>query len=179
METAKSMSPQQAFYLLKHFLNLEDEIYKEFEQHGINKSQILNQFEIIGSKFHSTFCQNPFQIINEIKKGILINEIHQSNGRTAFVYKYEMSIGTQQITSIENCSGMKIEEELRGLQRIKVVKMRSLPETNYCTLVLDLENQFITAFPGSYAPAFPSDWMTTKEFEEANSYWENHVFIKQ
>jgi len=173
------MSPQQAFYLLKHFLKLEEEIYKEFEQHGINKSQILNQFQIIGSKFHSTFCQNPFQIINEIKKGRLINEIHQSNGRTAFVYKYELSIGTHQITSIENCSGMKIEEELRGLQRIKVVKMRSLPETNYCTLVLDLENQFITAFPGSYAPAFPSDWMTTKEFEEANSYWENHVFIKQ
>jgi hypothetical protein len=59
------------------------------------------------------------------------------------------------------------------------VQLQELPNTNQLVVVKSTEDQWITAFPGSYAPAFPSDWMTTKEREEAHSYWENHVFIKQ
>jgi hypothetical protein len=168
METAKSMTIEQAFYLLKHFTEIDSATKSLFLAHGFKEEAISQQLQTIGSKFFNSFCKSPFHLEAQLEKVQPIEKIIQSNGRIAQVYQFGQAIGTEQV----------IEKERNG-KLIETVQLQELPNTNRLVVVKSIEEQWITAFPGSYAPAFPSDWMTTKEFEEANSYWENHVFIKQ
>jgi len=38
-------------------------------------------------------------------------------------------------------------------------------------------NEVITVFPGTYAPAFPTQLVDKNEVDAAQLFWDNHVFI--
>jgi hypothetical protein len=179
METAQSMTIEQAFYLLKHFTELDFKTRNQFLEFGYSEEEINAQLQVIGSKLQPTFCQNPFQLETLVKAKEPIEQIIQSNGRTALVYQFEQPIGTEQITSRRAVHHKEIFQLDRNGNFIEAVRYEHLPLTNNLVIVKSSEGAWITAFPGKYAPAFPSQWMTKEEFTFATHFWQNHVFIVQ
>jgi hypothetical protein len=178
METAKSMTIEQAFYLLKHFTEIDSAAKSLFLANGFNEEAISQQLQTIGSKFFNSFCQSPFDLETQLKRTKPIEQIIQSNGRIAKVYQFDQEIGTEQVIEKEKIDLEKLIDLERNGILIQAVQLQELPKTNCIVVIKSKEDAWITAFPGKYAPAFPSDWMTTKELDESHDYWANHVFIK-
>ncbi|MFN5442251.1 MAG: hypothetical protein ACK5AR_10410 [Flavobacteriia bacterium] len=178
METAKSMTIEQAFYLLKHFTEIDSAAKSLFLAHGFKEDAISQQLQTIGSKFFNSFCQSPFDLETQLKRTKPIEQIIQSNGRIAQVYQFDQEIGTEQVIEKEKIDPEKLIDLERNGILIQAVQLQELPKTNCIVVIKSKEDAWITAFPGKYAPAFPSDWMTIKELEESHDYWANHVFIK-
>jgi hypothetical protein len=178
METAKSMTLEQAFYLLKHFTEIDSDAHGLFLAHGYKEAEITQQLQIIGSKFYNTFCKSPFDLESQLKRAKPIEQIIQSNGRIAQVYEFDQEIGTEQVIEKEKVNQEEIVQLERNGNLIEAVLLQVLPYTNQLVVVKSKENAWITAFPGKYAPAFPSDWMSEEEYQIATNFWQQHVFIK-
>ena len=50
--------------------------------------------------------------------------------------------------------------------------------THKLTVISTTSNELITCFPGGYAPAFVSDWMSDREKTLSKSFWDQHLFKK-
>lgn len=171
------MTTEQAFYLLKHFNVIDADAVKLFLTHGFKEEEINGQLQTIGSKFLDSFCQNPFDLITLLKKGRPIEQIIQSNARIATVYEFEELIGTEQVIAMANINPVDIIQMDRNGRTINAVQLKALPSTNQLVVVKTLDDIWITAFPGNYAPAFPSDWMNHTEKISSSLFWENHLFV--
>jgi hypothetical protein len=178
METAKSMTLEQAFYLLKHFTEIDSDAHGLFLAHGYKEAAITQQLQTIGSKFYNTFCTSPFNLEEQLKRVKPIEKIIQSNGRTAQVYQFDQEIGTEQVIEKEKVNQEEIVQLERNGNLIEAVLLQVLPYTNQLVVVKSKDDAWITAFPGKYAPAFPSDWMSEEEYQIATNFWQQHVFIK-
>jgi hypothetical protein len=178
METKKSMTIEQAFYLLKHFTEIDSDAHGLFLAHGYKEAAITQQLQTIGSKFYNTFCTSPFNLEEQLKRVKTIEKIIQSNGRTAQVYEFDQEIGTEQVIEKEKVNQEEIIQLERNGNLIEAAQIQVLPNTNQLVVVKTKEDAWITAFPGKYAPAFPSDWMSEEEYQIATNFWQQHVFIK-
>ena len=178
METKKSMTLEQAFYLLKHFTEIDSNANSLFLAHGFKEAEITQQLQTIGSKFYNTFCKSPFDLESELKRAKPIEQIIQSNGRIAQIYQFDQEIGTEQVIEKEKVNQEEIVQLERNGHLIKAVQLPELPHTNQLVVVKSKDDAWITAFPGKYAPAFPSDWMSEEEYQIATNFWQQHVFIK-
>lgn len=172
------MTIEQAFYLLKHFTELDSDAHDLFLAHGFKEAEITQQLQIIGSKFYNTFCKSPFDLESQLKRAKPIKQIIQSNGRIAQVYQFDQEIGTEQVIEKEKVNQEEIIQLERNGNLIEAVKLPELPYTNQLVVVKSKEDAWITAFPGKYAPAYPSDWMSKEEYQFATDFWQQHVFIK-
>jgi hypothetical protein len=179
METAQSMTNEQAFYLLKHFTEIDLKTQNQFLEFGYSEKEINEQLHLIGSKFMASFCQHPFELENLSGQMDPREQIVQSNGRIAYVYQFEKKIGTDQVIEKETILPSEIIQLERNGITIEAVERKELPSTNHLVVVKSTQGAWITAFPGKYAPAFPSSWMTKEEFTFATHFWQNHVFIVQ
>jgi hypothetical protein len=178
METKKSMTLEQAFYLLKHFTEIDSDAHGLFLAHGYKEAEITQQLQTIGSKFYNTFCTSPFNLEEQLKRVKPIEKIIQSNRRTAQVYQFDQEIGTEQVIEKEKVNQEEIVQLERNGHLIEAVQLPELPHTNQLVVVKSKEDAWITSFPGKYAPAFPSDWMSEEEYQIATNFWQQHVFIK-
>ena len=171
------MTNEQAFYLLKHFTEIDQQSFDQFRKHGYSEKEIKDQLALIGSKFQQTFCQNPFQLEPLVKAKEPIEQIIQSNGRIASVYQFDQVLGTEQIVARNTVHHKDIFQLDRNGNLIEAVQFEHLPLTNKLVVVKSSEGAWVTAFPGNYAPAFPSSWMNDTEKELATAFWKNHVFV--
>ncbi len=171
------MTIEQAFYLLKHFTEIDLKTRNQFLEFGYSEDQINEQLLLIGSKFMTSFCQHPFELEKLIGQMEPLERIIQSNGRIASVYQFEKKIGTDQVIDKEQTEASEIIQLERNGITIDAVERKELPSTHHLVVVKSTEGAWITAFPGKYAPAFPSTWMTPKEHEAAILFWSSHVFI--
>jgi hypothetical protein len=178
METKKSMTLEQAFYLLKHFTEIDSDAHGLFLAHGYKEAEITQQLQTIGSKFYNTFCKSPFDLESQLKRAKPIKQIIQSNGRIAQVYQFDQEIGTEQVIEKEKVNQNQIIHLKRNGNLIEAIQLRELPKTTQLVVVKSKEDAWITAFPGKYAPAFPSDWMSEEEYQIATNFWQQHVFIQ-
>jgi hypothetical protein len=171
------MTTEQAFYLLKHFTEVDQITIGKLIDVGYSTSDINKQLELVGSKFFSSFCQSPCDLEARISTGRLIHRIEQSNGRIARVYEFDEIIGTEQIINITSIDSSSIFTLERNGMNIQSISLKELPTTNKLVTVSSETEKWITAFPGNYAPAFPSTWMSIEEHGYATEFWENHVFV--
>ncbi len=171
------MTAKEAFYLLKHFTTVDHKFVELLNKQGYSEKSVKSQLKTAGSKFFFSFCQNPFQLESLLEKGALSQEINQSNERKAKVYQYSHSIGTEQIINRSLITANEIQTIKRDSFSIPIINLEILPETDKIVIVRSFNEDWITAFPGDYAPAFPSAWMNSKELELASEFWKNHVFI--
>lgn len=179
MEKVKSMTIEQAFYLLKHFTELDSDAHGLFLAHGFKEAEITQQLQTIGSKFYNSFCTSPFNLETQLKRAKPIEQIIQSNGRIAQVYQFDQLIGTELVIEKEKVNQDQIILLERNGNLIEAVQLHELPHTNQLVVVKSKEDAWITAFPGKYAPAFPNEWMNETEKSVATVYWQNHLFITQ
>jgi hypothetical protein len=171
------MTNEQAFYLLKHFNSIDRSLLDLFIGFGYSEKDIMAQFAVIGSKFEQAFCQNPFDLESLINGLEPLDQIVQSNGRIASVYQFENVVGREQIVDRKTVNQNDIFSLDRNGVTVDAVKSDHLPFTNKLVVVRSDEGAWITAFPGNYAPAFPSSWMNDTEKELATAFWKNHVFV--
>jgi hypothetical protein len=179
METAQSMTQEQAFYLLKHFTEIDKQSFDQFLKWGYAEKEIEDQLKLIGSKFLASFCQSPLQLDTLLDTKEPFEQIVQSNGRIADVYQFEKKIGTDQVIEKEHTEASEIIHLERNGITIAAVERKELPSTNHLVVVKSTQGAWITAFPGKYAPAFPSTWMSSEELNFATIFWQNHLFIIQ
>lgn len=171
------MTNEQAFYLLKHFNSIDLSLVDQFIGFGYSEKDIKAQFAVIGSKFDHAFCQNPFALESLINGLEPIDQIVQSNGRIASVYQFDRTVGTEQVIARNIVHQNEIVQMNRNGVIVDAVQLAQLPLTNKLVVVRSSEGAWITAFPGNYAPAFPSAWMNDTEIELAETFWKNHVFV--
>ena len=171
------MTHEQAFYLLKHFNSIDRSLVDQFIGFGYSEKDIMAQFAVIGSKFEKAFCQNPFDLESLINGLEPIDQIVQSNGRIASVYQFDQVVGTEQVIARNIVHQNDIIQLDRNGVIVDTVKLAHLPLTDKLVVVRSSEGAWITAFPGNYAPAFPSAWMNDTELQLATTFWKNHVFV--
>lgn len=171
------MTHEQAFYLLKHFNEIDQQSFDQFRKWGYAEKEIEDQLKLIGSKFLASFCQSPLQLDTLLDTKEPFEQIVQSNGRIASVYQFDQVLGTEQIVARNTIHQKDIFHLDRNGNLIEAVQFEHLPLTNKLVVVKSSEGAWITAFPGAYAPAFPSSWMSASELELAMSFWKNHVFV--
>ncbi len=172
------MTIEQAFYLLKHFTEIDSATKSLFLAHGFKEDATSQQLQTIGSKFFNSFCQSPFDLEAQLENVQPIQKIIQSNGRIAQVYQFDQEIGTEQVIEKEKVNQNQIIQLKRNGNLIEAIQLRELPKTTQLVVVKSKEDAWITAFPGKYAPAFPSDWMSEEEYQIATNFWQQHVFIQ-
>ena len=183
MEKSKvtEISIDQAFYLLKHFHGIKPTDRIKWFGIGKNAIEIQAQVNTVGSKFESSFCDSPFKIGEKIKLGKLIETIEQSNGRKAEVFEFTQITGEENIVPIFELSEtekLHIHAEKRGDFEAKVFTTERKFYTHKLTVISSASNELITCFPGGYAPAFVSDWMSDREKTLSKSFWDQHLFKK-
>ena len=171
------MTHDQSFYLLKHFTEIDQQSFDQFRKHGYSEKEIKDQLALIGSKFQQAFCQNPYDLESLIKGLEPIDQIIQSNGRIASVYQFNQAVGTEQVIARNIVNQNDIFQLDRNGVILNAIKLDRLPLTEKFVVVRSSEGAWITAFPGNYAPAFPSNWMSSEELNFATQFWQNHVFV--
>lgn len=177
MEGAKTLSPAQAFYLLRHLITLDFEVRSAFQQNGFLCSAVDEQLHTPGSKFLPTFCSNPWKLPEILRARAPQQIIQQANGRTAQVYRFEERIGTDQIIALDETNRQETHRIIRNGLPVRAIHARALPLTNSLVLILSLEGNWITAFPGTYAPPLPQNGMSEALYQEATDFWEKHAFV--
>ena len=179
-----SIPIEKAFYLLKHFENIDFQSRELFYKYGYSEGKILQALTNIGSKFFYDFCQSPFKLINKFSNQFLIDSFQQDDGSHVFRYcfhEYEV-IGYDNLINIGKLNESEIEK-IRNIKRndylVKVVDRKFLEKTNELILIKSkVGNQIVTAFPGKYAPPFPI--VSAKKINQqlSESFWEQHAFIE-
>ena len=68
MEKQKELilTDERAFYLLKHFEQIDNTGLLHFQNLGFSVEEINQAIHTIGSKFYVNFCNNPFDLIKKI-----------------------------------------------------------------------------------------------------------------
>jgi hypothetical protein len=185
MEESKKIGilPSSIFYLIRHFTQIDRTCYDELIHQGFSKKAIEEKLKTAGSKFDSEFASNPREIIDILNHRSPGQVIPQANKRTAYIYRFDESIGWDSIMDVNEIPHedlAKIQEEKRGDQTIRTIERTESPKTNQIVAIVDSEtSKVITLFPGCYAPALPS-WDQSKiDFEQSRLFWESHVFIKR
>ena len=176
------MKVQRAFYLLKHFSNISSLAEERFLLDGYKKTDIRSQLTFLGSKFSSSFCDSPFDLPDLLKESNPTKQFLQQNGRAVKIYAFDRPVGNDTIAHksfIESSSTGELMQEIRNNYSVQTFICSELPATNTLVLIEDpATNEWVSCFPGKYAPPFPSNGMNPKSFLDAKEFWDNHVFLK-
>jgi hypothetical protein len=176
------ISIEKAFYLLKHFENISSTDFNFFKSLGKNEMEIKSQLLVRGSKFYSEFCDSPFKLEKILNNKFPQSIIHQKNNRSAYIFDFENPIGFDSIIHYNELSEMQkknIKTEIRSEFKISIVLRESGNSTNTIVLIKDdITDNWITCFPGKFAPAFPNSNMEEKEKKYCKEFWESHFFLE-
>jgi len=185
MEKQKELilTDERAFYLLKHFEEIDNIGLLHFQNLGFSVEDINQAIHTIGSKFYANFCNNPFDLMQKITHYIPFDLINQTNGNNAFIYKIPFTggIGTNTIIplkDIQQSDKSKIKKVIRNGFHVNMLDRNLIDFTNELVVICNPLHEVITTFPGIYAPPYPTQLIDEKERKASILFWENHTFIK-
>lgn len=131
--------------------------------------------DIPGSKFFFDSPENLMQAIVDSYSGIIRKAECDKHGYKIISIQFPSEIGTCNVVSLDDVT----EEELATLHIVRrdqsltrCIISHKLYMTKECQLILDGNNNVITAYPGELAPPLPASPDIHDE------YWDNHVFIE-
>lgn len=127
-----------------------------------------------GSKFDFESPEQLLQSVLDLFPEKVVSAVPDEQGVKIVSVRFEKIIGTNNVVPID----MLTKEEMNTLRTVSrgetlarcVTSNRVFP-TNECQLILDKDNNLITAYPGELAPPLP----LTPDIPDP--YWDNHVFI--
>ena len=176
------LTDERAFYLIKHFEKLNEKGIRHFQQLGHSSEAINHALSSIGSKFYTRFTENPYELIQQLSHLTPLEIISQTNGNRAFRYKMhcEGGIGTNNLVNIQAIpqrDKSTLKKVIRNGFEVNVVERNFFDPTNELVLICNSLNEVITVFPGTYAPAFPTQLVDKNEVDAARLFWDNHAFV--
>jgi hypothetical protein len=83
------------------------------------------------------------------------------------------------LNEIEEVDKLRIKKIHRNGYYVNVLERDFLNKTYQLVVICNKLHEVITAFPGVYAPAFPTQLMDKEEVKASILFWENHAFIKK
>ena len=177
------LTDERAFYLIKHFEEIDKKGIIYFQNLGFEIDAINLCLKTVASKFYANFCNNPFDLMQKITHFIPFDIINQTNGNKAFIYKIPFAggIGTNTIIPLKDIKERdksKIKKVVRNGFHVNVLEQKKFDFTSQLVVICNPLHEVITAFPGIYAPAFPTQLVDEQELKAAILFWENHAFIK-
>jgi hypothetical protein len=78
------LTDERAFYLIKHFEELDTKGIIHFQNLGYSNEEINLSLNSIGSKFYASFCNNPFDLIQKINNYSAFEFINQKQNSYLF-----------------------------------------------------------------------------------------------
>lgn len=185
MEKQKELilTNERAFYLLKHFEEIDNIGLLHFQNLGFSVEEINQAIHTIGSKFYASFCDNPFDLIHKLTNYIPFDLKQQTNGNKVIIYKipFKGGIGSNKIINLKNIQQAdkeKIIKVIRNGFHVNMLERNLIDVTNELVVICNPLNEVITTFPGIYAPPYPTQLIDEKERKASILFWENHTFIK-
>jgi hypothetical protein len=149
------------------FIILSDEVREHLKRHFGN--------DLPGSKFEMESPEQLLQAVLDRFSEKVAGSVADDQGIKIVSVKFEKEIGTSNVVPIDELT----EEELATLQTVprgetmaRCAKSNRVFPTCECQLIMDSENNLITAYPGELAPPLPDSPDIHDE------YWDNHVFIE-
>lgn len=172
------LSTNTAFYLLKHFTEITSVEQHELCNAGKLLSEINQKLKFVGSKFNHQNISGYYHLLELINTKNANMIIQQSNGRKAYIYEFDMIIGTDSIfpiLALTEYQKSQIEKVERDGVFIRTFKGEALHTKQ---LVLIAEGSLvITCYPGTFAPPLPNNSMENELLRECNEFWDNHLFV--
>ena len=147
-------------------ISLSGEVREHLRRHFSN--------ELPGSKFNSEGPEQLLQMVLDLYPKDVAAAVPDGEGIKIVSLRFRSEIGTSNVVPIseltdEECTTMRTVP--RGETLARCVESDRLFPTNECQLILDADNNLITAYPGELAPPLPP----TPDVHDP--YWDNHVFI--
>lgn len=131
--------------------------------------------EMPGSKFLFDSPDSMLQTVVDDYPNSIRNAPLNEYGCKVVSVTFPFDIGNGNVVSLDDVT----EDELstlqiiqRGETKARCIKSNRIIPTKECQLVLDEDNNLITAYPGELAPPLPDSPDIHDE------YWDNHVFIE-
>ena len=128
-----------------------------------------------GSKFTLDAPDCLFQTIVDQYPDLIRKAVINKYGGKIVSITFPFEIGNCNVISLDDVT----EEELstlqivqRGENKVRCITSQRIIPTKECQLVLDEDNNIITAYPGELAPPLPASP------DIHDDYWDNHVFIE-
>ena len=181
-------SKESFFHLLRHFSSVSDDEFAYFIQEGYTKFEIEKELSFIGSKFAFNFAKGPLDLLKILNSFTPQTTFMQSEDVCVLIWDmnnfgYDKPIGFDGIVSISNLNEAerkKIYKVNRG--NFSVYSYTSdvlLPTLQVVLIATEQEGclRMKTAFSGTYAPPFPSEWMNEFQKGNAQEFWDTHAFI--
>jgi hypothetical protein len=180
-------STERQFHCLRHFPFKGHEQLRvlavKFPTNSIE--QIIEQLELVGSKFSQTFATEPLEILNRLDQGIISSRSLENN-KTLFQYTFSKDEFPQGIGDSALRSLSKLDETEQA-RKYKVKRddyevwscdVAELPQSNLLSIITYNQGssfEIITLFPGDYAPAFPRGLGDSEEMNRV--FWEEHCLL--
>lgn len=183
----------------KYFrLNIEG----NFIEDSINEEVIQNALNTKGSKFFENIngILNPKDVLTIIRKELersIKERVYWESKNTqrhfSFLVEYRRPVGYKnlvEINTLNEIDRQKVQKVRRGREGpdaevfVNIVKTKNIEAINTIEVGIsefpELPFYFVTAFPGdlSYAPDFPSNDQSNKEYHLSRNFWDSHVFIE-
>lgn len=131
--------------------------------------------EMPGSKFLFDSPDCLIQAVVDDFPNSIRNAPFNEYGCKVVSVTFPFDIGNCNVISLDDVT----EDELstlqiiqRGERKARCIKSNRIIPTKECQLILDEDNNLITAYPGELAPPLPDSPDIHDE------YWDNHVFIE-
>ena len=131
--------------------------------------------EMPGSKFLFDSPDCLIQAVVDDFPNSIRNATFNEYGCKVVSVTFPFDIGNCNVISLDDVT----EDELSTLQIIqrgetmaRCIKSNRIIPTKECQLILDEDNNLITAYPGELAPPLPDSP------DIHNEFWDNHVFIE-
>lgn len=151
-----------------------------------NRQHLIRHFpgsDIPGSHFFPEIFESIEDLLDYIHQHKPFEVIEQSSGRKAYCYKHHLNlnVGTYGIANRIAIPAKDIIVEKRDGFQIEVGLVKELPQTSeFCVIAADTDRgkSVITAFPGLYAPPFPSNRMTEDDLLSSQTFWQKFILVK-
>lgn len=146
---------------------LSEEVKEHLQRHF--------SYGILGSKFIFDSPDTLFQIIVNQYPQLVREAIVNEYGCKTVSITFPFVVGYCNVVPLDELN----EEELSTMRVVSrgesttrcIISPRVFP-THECQLILDANNNIVTAYPGELAPPLP------ESPDIHDEYWDNHVFIE-
>jgi len=137
-----------------------------------------------GSIFNPVYFPSIESLLNILLDMEPINEIIQSECMATHIYKIAAFeyVGWDGIGKFSDYPSVKVKVENRNGFMTRFIETSEFPQTKLVNIVFKycLDGmELITAFPGTYAPAFPHNSMSKEDFQIASEFWNEHGLLRK
>ena len=184
-----SYNDHTLFHILRHFECTNYDARICLKDRGYTDDEILENLEMPGSKFNTSFATDIKTLMSQLELGKIIQIQERKKYQEILIgfnnRHFPDGIGTLGVCNRNELSALNATIPIlklnRGMQLWHAV-VAQIPITHQLTIVIKKQSNahfLITAFPGLPALPLPQMKMKPLELELSKLYWKDKVFLEK